>query len=375
MKLAVLAPLYERPAWWATVYAVTSSTDESTAGRRALQARQVGADLADSGADEATCEAVGQTLESYPHAAGGPAGHAMFASGGSVVLDLPLAEAPTAVPAATWSRLPHVAPLLEFVPEEPDCLVVRVDRAGADLELRRAVGRGPAGTVRSRPWRPHRTARADWSEHRFRASAENTWAENAKAVAAEIQERVAETGAAVVVLAGDERERRSVREHLPRQPGVTVTESVHGGRGPGADPRLLDADVEAARLECLRRRTDEEISRFEHVAATGRGAGPGAAEGVPAVVEAAREHRVDRLFLAPHSAEAHREVWAGTEPAQIALRRGESRYLGAGEPFAARADDALLRAVATTGAEGVCVTPHPGGHPAGGLGALLRWTY
>jgi hypothetical protein len=74
-------------------------------------------------------------------------------------------------------------------------------------------------------------------------------------------------------------------------------------------------------------------------------------------------------------------VWVGDHPDQIAARRTEPQYLGETEPASARADDALLRSAATTGAEVLCVQPSdvPEGVsedvPNGGLGALLRWPY
>jgi hypothetical protein len=81
----------------------------------------------------------------------------------------------------------------------------------------------------------------------------------------------------------------------------------------------------------------------------------------------------------------------GPETDQLAVRRSEVHYLGESEPWSARADDALLRSAAMTGAEVLCVrpaeegAPTPAGRadegsggaglPVGGLGALLRWPY
>ncbi|MGC5341953.1 Vms1/Ankzf1 family peptidyl-tRNA hydrolase [Streptomyces sp. AM 4-1-1] len=389
MELAPLAPLYERPGPWATVYVDTSVADEATLDRRALQARQIGRELAGQGADDATCRAVEDTVGSYSYGEGA-AGHAVFATHGEVVLDPVLSLRPPAELSSTWAALPHVAPLLTLAPDEPDCLVARIDRTGADLELRTPVSSRSAGQVTGRTWPMHRTATADWSERHFQLSVENTWEQNARTIATAIEECRTETGAGLVVLAGDTRERRSVHEHLRHLP-ADVVETDHGGRAAGSETHLLDEAIEAHRHALTRRRTADGLERFR--AARSRAGGTtDAAEGVPALIEAAREHRIDTLYLKPDGPDAHREVWAGPGPDQLALRRTDVRYLGEPEPFAVRADDALVRSAAMAGADVILVRPdldpatdashdldarpgtaEEGTHvPEGGLGALLR---
>jgi hypothetical protein len=396
MKLAPFAPLYERTSPWAAVYLDTSAGGAAMrepAGATALGARGIGRELSRQGADDDTCRAVVDALESSPHGTE-PDGRAVFASAGKVAFDLPLTMPPPGGRSATWSRLPHVATLLELVPDEPDCLLARVDRTGADFELRTAAGSRPgaAGPGHGGTWPLHRGSPGAWSQRHFHLSEGNTWDENARAVAEEIRDFVVETGAGLVVLAGGEPERRAVRDHLPPRLRAVVVEAPYGereaggsersggsggggsGRGSGTRTSRLDADVEAARQDYLRRRSTEELSRFETACSPVRGH-ISAAEGVPALVEAAREHRIDRLLLAPGAEDARRELWAGPGPDQIALRPDDTAHLGGAEPFAAPADDVLLRAAATGGAEGVWVGARTHGHPEGGVGALLRWTF
>lgn len=397
MKLAPLAPLYERPGPWATVYVDTSVADESTLSRRDLMARRISEDLERQGADADTCRAVRDAVGSYPHGEGA-AGHAVFAAHGEVVFDPVLSVPPSGEPSVTWAPLPHVAPLLELAPDEPDCLVAYIDRTGADLELRTPTARASRGEVRGLDWPVHRTASSDWSERHFQLSVENTWEENARTVASAIEESLAETGAGLVILAGDEREVRTVHESLPPGLPAAVVETPHGGRAGGSATTLLDEDIEEARQACVRRNAAEELERFQ--AARRRPDGKAdAADGVPALIEAAREHRIDTLFLKPDGPDAHREVWAGPDPDQIAMRRTDARSLGEPEPFPARADDVLLRSATVTGADAVVIdldfgrdtSPaedleadnraerpaagpgQPETEPVGGLGALLRW--
>ncbi|MBT2397134.1 Vms1/Ankzf1 family peptidyl-tRNA hydrolase [Streptomyces sp. ISL-100] len=378
MDLSFLTPLYERAGPWASVYADTSTVDESTPERRELHARQACRDLLEQGADEATGYAVYDALASYTHSAA-PAGRAVFAHGGEVVLDPPLAIRPP-VPVTSWSVLPRVGPLLGLAGEEPVCLVAYVDRKGADFELRTTLGSRPAGQIHGEEWPLHRTASDDWSERHFQLKVENTWEQNARDTAEALSACQEETRAGLVVLAGDERERRAVHDALPQRLQPLTIETGHGGRSAGADTRLLDEDVERARQEHARRHAAAELERFR--AARDPSVDGGivvAAEGVPALVDAAREHRISELLVDPDGPDAAREVWVGDEPDQLAVRRTDARYLSEREPHTARADDALLRSAAMTGAEAVMVPPAGDdapdiAGPAGGLGALLRWS-
>jgi hypothetical protein len=129
--------------------------------------------------------------------------------------------------------------------------------------------------------------------------------------------------------------------------------------------------VAKARAAYTAERVERTVDRYR----AARGGGDGgelAAEGVPALVDAAREHRIDTLLVHPEGADLGREVWVGPGPDQLAVRREELRYLGEGDPLAARADDALLRSAAATGARLVTVRGADEA-PVGGLGAVLRW--
>ncbi|MCT7353660.1 Vms1/Ankzf1 family peptidyl-tRNA hydrolase [Streptomyces sp. 15-116A] len=370
MDLAFLHPLYEHPGPWASVYVDTSRHTEDTPHERHLTARAMARELAGQGADEATCRAVGQAIEDLRHSSE-PHGRALFARGGEVVLDPPLARAPGR-DWAEWAPLPRVSPLLELAGEDPVCVVAYVDRKGADFELRSALGRGDAGGVTGRQWPVHRTSSVDWSERHFQLRVENTWEHNAAEIADALAVCQEETGADLLILVGDDRERHAVRHRLPQRLHDLVVEAPHG-----AGSRLLDEDVERARAEHVRSRAAAELERF--LAARGADASgrAGAVEGVPALVEAAREHRIDELLIRPDGPDAHREVWIGEDPDQLAVRRTDLKILGEQRSWPARADDALIRSAVTTNAEALAVTVIPDlrdDTPVGGLGALLRWS-
>ncbi|MEU3250733.1 Vms1/Ankzf1 family peptidyl-tRNA hydrolase [Streptomyces sp. NPDC006997] len=370
MDLAFLHPLYEHSGPWASVYLNTSRHTEDTPHERHVTAEAMAQDLADQGADAATCRAVRDAAEELRHSPE-PHGRALFARAGEVVLDPSLARPPQR-DWAVWAPLPRVAPLLDLAGEDPVCVVAYIDRKGADFELRSALAREDAGTVAGRQWPVHRTSTVDWSERHFQLRVENTWEHNAAEIADSLAVCQEETRADLLVLVGDERERRSVRERLPRR---LHDRAVEAERGPGS--RLLDAEVEEIRAGHVRRQAEAEVERFLAARAPDAEGRPAAVEGVPALVEAAREHRLDELLVVPEGPDTHREVWIGEDPDQLATRRTELKVLGEQDSWSARADDALIRSAVTTGAPALSLAPSRSAHdaevPTGGLGALLRW--
>ncbi|MFF9163587.1 Vms1/Ankzf1 family peptidyl-tRNA hydrolase [Streptomyces longwoodensis] len=371
MDLAFLHPLYEDSGPWASAYVDLSRHAEDTAHARELTAQAVARELAGQGADEATCRAVRDAVDDLRHSSD-PHGRALFAHAGEVVLDPPLARAPQGGTTAHWAPLPHVAPLLELAGEDPVCLVAYVDRTGARFELRSALGERDAGSVTGRTHPVHRTSSADWSERHFQLKVENTWEHNAAEVADALAACQEETGADLLILVGEDREQRAVGERLPQRLQDRVVRAPHG-----AGSRLLDEDVQNARAEHVRQRAQQDLDRFLAARAPDDEGRAAAVEGVPALVGAAREHRIDELLINPEGPDNHRDVWIGEDPDQLAVRRTELATLGEQNSWSARADDALLRSAVATGAPAISVTPalpDPSADtPSGGLGALLRW--
>ncbi|MFC4496215.1 Vms1/Ankzf1 family peptidyl-tRNA hydrolase [Streptomyces ovatisporus] len=391
MELGFLGPLFERKGPWASVYFDTTTASEDAAARRELTARSAVDRLKEQGADKKTCRAVSERLTSLP--VGRAPGHAVFAADGEVVLDTELTVPPPegGRPPVSWQALPRIGPLVELADSEPSCLVAYIDRKGAEFELRGSVGSHSAGRVTGAEWPVHRTPSGDWSERHFQTAVENTWEQNAAEIADELRNRWERCGAQVLVLAGESRERHAVRDRLPSDLRERTFQAEHGVRadsgpeGPASNTasgrRLLDKEIAHARTAFAQRRAAAVLERFQAGRAPGEQGRVAAAEGVPALVEAAREHRIAVLLVRPDGPDLHREVWVGDHPDQVAARRTEPQYLGETEPSSARADDALLRSAATTGAEVLRVRPEdvpegvPEGLPDGGLGALLRWAY
>ncbi|MEU9118806.1 hypothetical protein AB0C96_02920 [Streptomyces sp. NPDC048506] len=381
MELGFLKPLFDRPGPWASAYIDTTRATEDAQKQQKLRERAVATQLIDAGADAYTCRAVMDRLAHEP-VSGAPPGRAVFAAGAEVVLDVPLGVPPVGIE-ATWSLLPHIAPLPGLVGEEPACLVAYIDRTGADVELRDAQRSRMLVTADGKelPGRGHRAVPADRHEWHYRNKVENTLDQTADLIANELARQWPQSGAQLLVLTGDARERRAVFHRLPEQIRAVTVEAENGSRSAGASQSVLNRQIAQAREQYAQTRLEAALGRFragrrrpgEH-GARGVDSNPGdAAEGVPAVIEAARRHQVGTLLLGQDASDAGREVWIGPGVDEVAVQRGQAQAMGVQKPERARADDAVLRSAAAADAE-VLLVPEGASGPAGGLGAVLRWT-
>ncbi|MET8178691.1 Vms1/Ankzf1 family peptidyl-tRNA hydrolase [Streptomyces sp. NPDC005336] len=381
MDVGFLKPLFDRPGPWACAYIDTSRATEGAPTRRRLRERFVADQLTGQGADPATRDALVGRLAGEP-AARPSAGRALFAAGGEVVLDVPLAVSPGDVE-TSWSALPRVAPLASLRGEWPSCLLVHIDRAGADLELRDAGGVRLAGRAAggARRGRGHRSVPADRHEWHYRNRVENAWDQTAERVADELVRQWSDSDAQLLVLTGDPRERRAVLDRLPEPLRARAVEAQHGTRTAGCARELLEAEIDNVCAEHVRAHLESVLDAFR--AGRGRPGGQGGkehkgvspsgtAEGVPAVVEAMRSHQAATLLLGQAGGDMRHEVWIGPDADQLAVQRAQARALGVRAPEPARADDALMRSAAVADTE-VLLVPEGVPGPAGGLGALLRW--
>jgi hypothetical protein len=288
MNLAYLRPLYARAGPWASGY-LDASTDTADARQRIdLAARAVAEELAAAGADPATCGAVQAAVAD--HTGTGRHGLAVFATGGEVVLAQPFAPPPPR-PFGRWSARPFVAPLVTRAHEHVRWLRALVDRTGGDLVL---DGGRTLRTVSGGGYPIHQAQPGGWSQPRYQRAARTNWERNAKEVARALADAVDETGAEIVVLAGDVRARQLLAEHLPDRLADRVVQTDAGARAPGADPEPLDEATERAVRERVGQRYAAVLDRYRagraHALAV---AGP-AAVGTPL-----EWGQVDTLLLNP----------------------------------------------------------------------------
>ena len=359
MRLDFLRPLYEGTGDYASVYLDASRTSEDAAELVALRWRAAREHLADGGADQATLGALEELVTGQEHSV---PGLAAFARDGEVAFTTALPRPPRQ-DISRYAPLPHVMPLLAQLPPLVPQLHVRADRSGGEVVAVRPQGGTTGERVNGPSWPVHKASLGGWSEARYQRSAEEAWAENAKQLAETVTAAAAQTGAELIVVAGDTRARSLLLEQLStalRESAVIVDREVD------ASSELL---LEAA-LETTRARTDEEtrsrLDEFRSQAARGQ-----AAEGLAPTVAALRAGQVSEVLIADDPSSTAR-AWVGPQPVDLAVSIHELAERGVGQSVADRADAAVVRAAAATGAE-LRFVPEDEQPPQGGIGALLRY--
>src|SRR6266545_4780911 len=269
---------------------------------------------------------------------------------------------------AELAPLPHAMPLVAARGEHIPWLRVVVDRTGADITSATEGGLPRTAQVAGGYEYPLRKAKpGGWSQPRYQRAAETTWQRNATEVAEAVTDLADAIGPDVLVVAGDVHARPLVVEHLPKRWRSRVVESEVGSRAPGADPEPLDEVTVRAVAELAAAMTADVLDRF----GVQRGRDPGAGNGLGAVVTALQRAQVDTVLLVNNPSAKH-ELWIGPQPSDIALTADELRAAGVEHPQQVRADAALLRAMAGTGADLVLVEPGAV-ELDGGIGAVLRY--
>jgi Bacterial archaeo-eukaryotic release factor family 2 len=373
MELHFVKELLDGPGEFATVYLDVSHDTPEADREVALRWAGARAELADRGADAPTLDALERAvLDAEP--AVGRAGQVLIGRSGAVLLDRRL-PAPPEPPTASWGAVPDLLPLLLGLPEPVTALVVRVDETGGEILLAgpgagHGAGGRPAGEVHPGEYPAHKVRGGGMSHLNMQERVEESWRRNAAALAERVDALVSATAARVLVLAGDPPSRSRLREALSaRAAGIAADVDHNSGK---IDDELAAA-VDRAVLDAVTARRHAVLDRYDQ--ARGRPDGL-AVDGLEPVLSALRAEQVDVLLLdgdAPPLA----EVWITETLNLLATDPDELRAMGAEPIGRARADAAVLRAAAGSGAS---FQPLAGGrtglvgHEAtDGVAALLRY--
>jgi hypothetical protein len=375
MDLHHLTPLTAAVGGFATVYLDASHDSENAVHEGELRWSEQRKALEEQGADAETLEALDAAVRDAGPAVG-RAGRVLVARAGALLLDRDLPEPPDP-PRATWSALPDLLPLLLEGPEPVPVLVARVDKNGGEILLADpADGQGGPQQVENVEGQRHPThkVRGGGMKHlKMQHTVENTWRSNVSALAERIDRQVEQSGARVLVLAGEAQSRKLLLDNLGERSSGIATEVEHSGlRSGGDDSELADAVAEASRDAATRER-HQVLDRFDQLAGRPDGA---VALGLPQVLAALRAEQVDTLLI---DGGIRREdlVWVGEQPSHLAKDQAELEAIGVAPVAQVPVDAALLRAAAGTGAE---FQPLGGGRTGSvgrpvpdGVAALLRW--
>ena len=372
MNLDFLRPLYDEIGDYVSVYLDTDRVHENAAEAIGIRWRHASERLADSGANPASVDAVAEVIADRDEVA---PGRAVFARNGEVVFTGAL-DAPPRREIARLAALPHLMPLM--AQHRPPVPHVRVSatRVGGEIIAIGGTGDGWRDWIAGRQWPVHKTQVGGWSQDRNQRHVEETWNENAKALAAEVVTAAAQVGAGHVIVAGDVRARSLLLDHLSaplRKSAAVVEEEV------AADSQIMAEAADRALADWssrdVRTRFDDWATKLAHGQAV---------EGLAPTMAAFRDGQVSDLFVADNPSSTA-SAWIGPAGNDLAADRGDLLQWGVPEPVVDRTDAAFIRAVARTDAElhflpaDLVEAGNPaacGGiaRPRDGVGATLRYS-
>jgi hypothetical protein len=340
VNLDFFRPLYDEIGDYVSVYLDTDRRHEDANQALAVRWQHARQQLSEAGADEKSLQAVAEVINDRDRAA---SGQAVFARHGTVTFAGVL-DGPPRRQIARLAPLPHLMPLLaQHRPAIPH-LRVSATRVGGEIVAIGGSGAQWRDWVAGKEWPIHKTHVGGWSQDRFQRSAEETWEENAKKLAAEVTRVAGEIGAAHVIVAGDVRARQLMVDHLPkllRESAAQVGEEVP------AESQTLAEAADQALSGWADREARERFDDWQTRRAHGRGV-----DGLGLAMAAFRGGQVDDLFLFddPHS---DATALIGRGAGELAVTREELTDWGLAEDqiFQDRADAALVRAAVRTDAQ------------------------
>jgi hypothetical protein len=353
------ADLYRLPGPWCTAYvnAGTGTVDTLEAGD--VLPGNLRTRLQSEGAAAQDLDAIEQAVTP---AAGVPAPVARFVlvNQGKAAVNEVLPGELVLPERISVDSVPDLLPLVKHRPEEFPYVVAEVSRQHGEIRLYHAGSGAPASTqeVQGETEHVNKFQGGGWAHLRFQHHTE---------VAGEIDRIVGDSGARLVVLAGDIRARGLVQDQLSKSTQALVSMVDSHTHTAGADEQQLTDQVNQRVAELWAAEQQEVMDRL----ATQEGqANPESATGIGAVVHALQQAQVDVLIL-DDAALSERTLLALYAEPWVATAEEES--LAAGVLGKVPAPAALLRAAALTDAQ-VLLVPGPVLPDGVDVAALLRWS-
>jgi hypothetical protein len=352
---------------FASVCLDASRVDPASEDDVALRWEQQAQHLTAAGTPPSTVRAL-EGAATAPTGLGGEHARVVVASGDQVVLDLVLPGRP-ARDESVFGPVPHLMPVARALSGAMRYALVRLDRAGADIEVL-----SPWGTPERREQVEgghdvlHKVAGGGFAQKRYQARVEDSWAHNAGSVAEELDRIVRVDRPELVLVAGDDNAISELTKHAGAELARRLVRLDSGGRAAGISEEAERAAIEKAvgeRREEVRRQLldefNEQLSRQQRAVA---GLGP--------VVGALRRGQVERLLLHDDPSSTAR-LWVGEQPLQVGLSRQDAVDAGAEAPVEVRADAAFVWALVGSDAHITLLAPDEA-KIQDGIGAVLRWS-
>jgi len=276
--------------------------------------------------------------------------------------------APPPADAAFLEPLPHVMPLLEQRGEEVPYVRVLADRTGADLDALSVGGAPRHREVAGSATFPIRKVHVGgWSHRHYLQAVEESWKRNAGDVAAAAADLAEAVGAEVIVVGGDVRAVQALVGRMPKRWQDRVVTTDAGSRHAGADESALDDVTIQAIAETADRHVRAILDRYQ----AQRGDDT-ASTGLADVATRLQRGQVDTVLLVDDQSSTDTLWIAPADPTLVSVDDHVLREAGVDDPQKVRADAALVRAIAGTGADLLLI--QPGEAPLEhGIGAVLRY--
>ncbi|WP_231104761.1 Rv2629 family ribosome hibernation factor [Haloechinothrix halophila] len=350
---------------FASVYYENSHTTEDATKLLELTWRELAEDLKEQGADADTIAALEDAVWSAPYPVG-RSGRALIASGGTVLINRTLGE-PPARSVARWSTLPYLVPLVAHAPPSVPHVIATVDKVGADV-----TGVDNTGAVTYQ----HPVLGSEHPVHEAGTNAglprrhdrehvQEIVKQNIHLVAEDVTKVADAVGAELVVLSGEVKGRRWLRDALPDRIREHVAEVGAGGRTQAPYSDALDDEVHSLVADRERQRVATHADQFRAALAQPDGL---AVQGLGPVCDALREANVEALLI---GADDDQHVHTGADPIELATEPELLDQLGISVVDRDRADEALPLAAIAVGADLLVVGDDLALED--GFGALLRY--
>lgn len=371
MKLDWIQPLLGQNPPFVTLYIDITGVGE-TAGREiANRWRSLRRELERDGAPTQVLEQLEEAVTRTPSRSGAQ-GRLLIANSGGVHVDRELAAAPTPSQ-AVFDADPALLPDAISADTGVDHLIVTADRVGADLvrigtdlgkpEIRTTVD-GDQDDIT-------RTKGPQMLQGRIDHRAQDSWDRNAVIVAAELDRIVQQDAPEVILLTGDVRAVKLIRQSAGPKTDDLIVETQGGSRSAGVNEAAFATQLERTLDEFRAHRLLRTLEQLQ--GAIGRGSG--AVSSLESVIEVLRRGQVSEIVLLEsalaNEVPARRPLWIGREPLQLALNEQELIDLGVEDRRQMQALVAVVRAAVGQNA-GVSFVPNTidlTDH----IGALLRW--
>jgi hypothetical protein len=269
---------------------------------------------------------------------------------------------------ATVGQLPNLMPWVRGREQQVPYVLVRADHAGADIvcvdrsghDVEELTSTGGHDEL-------HKVPGGGWSQRRYQSRVEDSWERNAAQVAADLDSVVVRHAPAMVFVVGEDHSRSAIRSHASGRVAERLVDLDHGSRSAADSDQQMDRDIAEAldryREDLVRGR----LEAFEEALGRDRAV----ANGFAAVVDALRAGAVETVLLADDPTSTW-TLFFGRDPVAIGRTPEEVSAFGESDIHEDRADEVILRAVASLDAEIVLLDDRPD-ELKDGIGALLRF--